>query len=123
MSIENSLWGAPLIHGELLKLEQIIRTISGVAEEVCAFVRFELLQGIGCGSLESVEGSRSGLAHMRLELGKGIFDRIEIWTVGRPIVEFGAAAGRDRGPPCRCWKPSNNFCRRSIPAKQEQGWQ
>jgi integrase len=67
-----------------------------VAEEVCAFVRFELLQGIGCGSLESVEGSRSGLAHMRLELGKGIFDRIEIWTVGRPIVEFGAAAGRDR---------------------------
>src|ERR1700733_11616890 len=68
MSIENSLWGAPLIHCELLKLEQIIRTISGVAEEVCAFVRFELLQGIGCGSLESVEGSRSGLAHMRLEL-------------------------------------------------------
>src|ERR1700733_13604747 len=34
MSIENSLWGAPLIHCELLKLEQIIRTISGVAEEV-----------------------------------------------------------------------------------------
>jgi hypothetical protein len=45
-----------------------------VAEEVCAFVRFELLQGIGGDSLESVEGSRGGLAHMRLELGKGIFE-------------------------------------------------
>ena len=62
-----------------------------MAEEVCAFVRFELLQGIGGGSLESVEGSRGGLAHMRLELGKGIFDRIEIGAVGRQIVEFGAA--------------------------------
>lgn len=62
-----------------------------MAEEVCAFVRFELLQGIGGGSLESVEGSRGGLAHMRLELGEGIFDRIEIGTVGRQIVEFGAA--------------------------------
>src|SRR5258706_310824 len=49
-----------------------------MAEEVCAFVRLELLQRIGGGSLESVEGSRGGLAHMRLELGKGIFDSIEI---------------------------------------------
>jgi hypothetical protein len=36
----------------------LIQAVSGVAEEVCAFVRFELLQGIGGGSLESVEGSR-----------------------------------------------------------------
>src|SRR6202140_1764194 len=28
---------------------------------------------------------------MRLELGKGIFDRIEVGTVGRQIVEFCAA--------------------------------
>ena len=28
---------------------------------------------------------------MRLELGEGIFDRIEVGTVGRQIVEFGAA--------------------------------
>jgi hypothetical protein len=36
------------------------------------------LQRIGGGSLESIEGSSGGLAHMRLKLGKGIFDRIEI---------------------------------------------
>lgn len=28
---------------------------------------------------------------MRLELGKGVFDRIEVGTVGRQIAEFGAA--------------------------------
>jgi hypothetical protein len=31
------------------------------------------------------------LAHMRLELGEGVFDRIEVGTVGRQIAEFGAA--------------------------------
>jgi hypothetical protein len=62
-----------------------------VSEEVCAFVRFELLQGIGGGSLNCIEGSRGGLPHMRLELGEGVFDRIEVGTVGRQIEKFGAA--------------------------------
>src|SRR5713226_6224739 len=65
--------------------------VSGVSEEVCAFVRFELLQRIGGGSLKCIEGSGGGLSYMRLELGEGIFDRIEVGTVGRQIVEFGAA--------------------------------
>jgi hypothetical protein len=62
-----------------------------VSEEVCAFVRFELPQRIGGGSLECIEGSRGGLPHMGLELGEGVFDRIEVGTVGRQIAEFGAA--------------------------------
>jgi hypothetical protein len=62
-----------------------------VSEEVCAVVRFELRQGIGGGLFECLEGSGGGLAHMRLELGEGIFDRIEVGTIGRQIEEFGAA--------------------------------
>jgi hypothetical protein len=56
-----------------------------------AFAGFELLQRIGSGSLECIEGSRGGLAHMRFKLGDGIFDRIEIGTGGRQIVQFAAA--------------------------------
>lgn len=56
---------------------------------MCAFVRFELSQGICSGSLECIDGSGGGLAHMRLELGEGVFDRIEVGTVGRQIMEFG----------------------------------
>jgi hypothetical protein len=37
---------------------------------------------------------------MRLEFGKGIFDRIEIGAVGRQIVKFGAA-GLDGMPDAR----------------------
>jgi hypothetical protein len=55
-----------------------------VSEEICAFVRFELLPRIGGGVLERVEGSRT--CALSLE---GIFDRIEVGTVGRQIVEFG----------------------------------
>jgi hypothetical protein len=62
-----------------------------VSEEVCAFFGFELSQRIGSGSLECIEGPGGGLSHMRLELGEGVFDRIEVGTVGRQIVEFGAA--------------------------------
>jgi hypothetical protein len=60
-----------------------------VREEVCAFVRFELWQGIGSGSFERINGARGGPSHVRLELGEGVFDRIEVGTVGRQILEFG----------------------------------
>ena len=62
-----------------------------MSEEVYAFVGFELLQRIGGGSLKGIDGSRGGLADMSLELGEGVFDRIEVGTVGRQIAELGAA--------------------------------
>ena len=62
-----------------------------MSEEIGAFVGFELLQRIGGGSFECIEGSRSGLAHMRLKLCEGVFDRIEVGTVGRQLAEFGTA--------------------------------
>jgi hypothetical protein len=54
-------------------------------------VGFELWQGVGGGPLECIEGARGGFSHMRLELGEGVFDRIEVGTIRRQIVEFGAA--------------------------------
>jgi len=42
----------------------------GVCEEICTFVRFELLKRIGRGRRERVEGSRSDHSHKRLELAK-----------------------------------------------------
>ena len=62
-----------------------------MSEEIGAFVGFELLQRIGGGSFECIEGSCSGLAHMRLKLCEGVFDRIEVGTVGRQLAEFGTA--------------------------------
>ena len=71
-----------------------------VSEEIGAFVGFELLQRIGGGSFEYIEGSRSGLAHMRLKLCEGVFDRIEVRTVGRQIAEFSAAGFNSLSDTC-----------------------
>jgi AraC-like DNA-binding protein len=62
-----------------------------VSEEISAFVGFELTQRIGGGSFECIEGSRGGLVQMRLELGEGVFNRIEVGTVGWQIAQFGSA--------------------------------
>src|SRR3984957_10834143 len=48
-------------------------------------------QGICGGSFKCLEGTRGRLSHMRLELGEGIFDGIEVRTVGRQVAEFGTA--------------------------------
>jgi len=53
-------------------------------------VRFELLKRIGRGRLERVEGSRSDHSHERLELGEGLFDRVEVGTVAA-VEKLGTA--------------------------------
>jgi len=48
------------------------------------------LKGLGDGRLKLLKGAGSGLAQMGLEFGKGLFDGIEIWTVGRQVVDLRA---------------------------------
>jgi hypothetical protein len=47
-----------------------------MGEEVCAFIWLELSEGVRCGGFERVEGSGGGFAHMRFELGEGVFDGV-----------------------------------------------
>ncbi len=68
-----------------------------MGEEVCAFIRLELVEGVRCGGFEGVEGSGGGVAHMRFELSEGVFDGVEVGTVGRQVEELGAL-GLDRLP-------------------------
>jgi hypothetical protein len=60
-----------------------MRSVSGVSEEVCAFVGLEGFKGGGDGGFERVEGTGGGFAQVCLELGEAILDRIEVGTVGR----------------------------------------
>jgi len=62
-----------------------------MGEEVGAFGRFELSKSLGCGLLKGLDGSGGVLADMSLELGEGIFDRVEVGTVGRQVKQGGAA--------------------------------
>jgi hypothetical protein len=44
---------------------------------------------------ERVDGARRGGAEQGFELGEGLLDRVEIWTVGRQVEQMGAGR-RDR---------------------------
>jgi len=70
------------------QLYPLVQATPGACDEICTFVRFELLKRIGRGRLERVEGSRSDHSHERLELGEGVFDRVEVWTVGRQVEKL-----------------------------------
>ena len=74
-------------------------------EEVGAFGLFELSKSVSSGCFESIDGSGGVLADVGLELGEGVFDRVEVRTVGRQVKQGGAArfngvpdAGRPYGP-------------------------
>ena len=60
-------------------------------EEVGAFGLFELSKSVGSGCFESIDGSGGVLADVGLELGEGVFDRVEVRTVGRQVKQGGAA--------------------------------
>lgn len=48
------------------------------------------LKGLGDGRLKFLKGAGGRLAQMGLEFGKGLFDGIEIGTVGRQVVDLRA---------------------------------
>ena len=101
---------SPSSHAGLRLLQQparaefpLIQAVSGMGEEVCAFDWLELSKGVGGGGFERVEGSRGMLSHMGLELGEGIFDRIEVGTVGRQVEQLGAAGLDGLLTPATLW--------------------
>jgi hypothetical protein len=81
-----------MAHHELLDAARsgfpLIQAIPGVCDEICTFVRFELLKRFSRSRLERVEVSRSDHSHQRLELGEGVFDRVEVGTVGRQVEKL-----------------------------------
>ena len=58
-----------------------------MAEEVDEFAN---------GDPETLDGSLSRFAQERLELSEGVFDGIEVGTVGREVEEMGACRGTGR---------------------------
>ena len=68
----------------------MFRRIAGVLEEVGAFVGFKLVEGVGDGPPEVVDGSGGGLSQEGLELGEGLFDWIEVGGIGWQVEQEGA---------------------------------
>lgn len=66
-----------------------------MSEECGAFARRALLERRSDGLPETVDGTCSGLAQNRLDLGEELFDRVEIWAVGRELGNS-RPAGFDR---------------------------
>jgi hypothetical protein len=60
-----------------------------VSEQIDELVEFESLQRIGR-LAGCIECSRGGF-HISVELGEGVFDRIEAGTAGLPTTDAGAA--------------------------------
>lgn len=62
-------------------------TISRVCDVICAFLWFEVGKGGGDGFDERIECSRGSLSQQGFEFCEGLFDRVEVGTVGRQIMQ------------------------------------
>lgn len=67
--------------------------VAAVGEVVGAFLWRVEVEDAADGVPEAVDGALSGLTQMRLQLGKGLLDRVEIGTVGREERMSGVKAG------------------------------
>ena len=84
--------------GEKVHTRSRIRSRCIVAcggEEVLDFLRGDEIDELADGAPEAFDGPLGGLSQKRLEFGEGIFDGIEIGTVGRE-VEKACAHGFDQ---------------------------
>ena len=78
--------------GKRLERFPISWTISGVFQIVLAFDRCERVEEVADGVVQGFGGSRRGFAQHMLELGEDLFDRIEVWAIGRQVDELGATS-------------------------------
>lgn len=63
-----------------------------ICEVVCALAWSDSGEGVGdCGD-QGIDGSRSSLAEQSFDLGKELFDRVEIGAVGGQIAQLGASS-------------------------------
>ena len=53
-------------------------------------MRLKAIEGLTDELPETLAGPLGGLAQRRLEFGEGLFDRVEVWAVGRQIDELSA---------------------------------
>jgi len=72
--------------GSVSPLEEHGEFLLALIDEQTDLTLDERFSGSG---LERIEGSSSGFAHVCLELGEGVFDRVEVGTVGRQVEKFG----------------------------------
>ena len=64
--------------------------VAGVREVVGAFVGRAEIKDTADGALQAVDGALGGFAQMRIQLGEGLLDTVEVGAVGRKEQESGA---------------------------------
>jgi hypothetical protein len=69
---------------------RFIGRIASCLEVVPTLVRLKQIADVADGAPERIEGAHGRLAQTRLELGEGLFDRIEIGRIGWQEQEPGA---------------------------------
>ena len=63
-----------------------------VCEVVCALLRTHFGEGFGNCCDQDFDGSGGCLSQQRFEFGEELFNRIEVWAVGRQVAQLSAGS-------------------------------
>jgi hypothetical protein len=67
------------------------------------------IEGSADGLPQAIAGALCGLAQYRLELGEGLFDRVEVLAIGRQVDELRALRGDRLGDAAILWLGLGGF--------------